>query len=181
MLFCRFFLIAISLVFSTLADVKAENDTLDSGKKSSTTNNNATLFTTVGFGPAIMYNFGNQKLAYNVFGGKFWTMNDLLGLGFTADIISDLENSILISASIASSYFPFKTEISPYVTGETGLGYAHGKDKNAFGLSMAALLGVAFFRNMNVQLNAGIKAAVLLDKFPDGFPGSIQARIGLLF
>lgn len=143
--------------------------------------NKAVSFSTVGFGPADMRRFGNDKIAYSFYGGKFWLISDYMGLGFIGDITTDLEASHLLGVSIASSYYPLKTDISPYAGAEVGLAYARGDQKNAFGFSLGTSLGVIFFRSSTVQLSMAIKAAVLLDELSDGYPGSLQARLGLLF
>lgn len=152
-----------------------------SANKSTIATNKAVNFSTVGFGPADMRRFGNDKIAYSFYGGKFWLISDYMGLGFIGDITSDLEASHLLGISIASSYYPLKTDISPYAGAEVGLAYARGDQKNAFGFSLGTSLGVIFFRSSTVQLSMQFKAAVLLDELSDGYPGSLQARLGLMF
>ncbi|HEX3019622.1 MAG TPA: hypothetical protein VHP36_04940 [Chitinispirillaceae bacterium] len=141
----------------------------------------AVSFTTVGFGPANMRRFGNDKLAYNLYGGKFWMLNDYTGLGFIGEFTSNLENSHFLGISISSNYYPLKTDISPYAGADIGLAYARGYQKNAFGFSVGTSIGILFFRSSTVQLSTQFKAAVLLDKLPKGHPGSLQFRLGLLF
>ncbi|NLL14825.1 MAG: hypothetical protein GX267_15585 [Fibrobacter sp.] len=149
--------------------------------KSNIAVNQAVSFSTVGFGPANMRRFGNDKLAYSFYGGKFWLIQEYMGLGFIGDITSDLNGAHLLGISIASNYYPLKTDISPYAGADIGLAFARGDSKNAFGFSLGTSLGVIFFRSATVQLSMQFKAAILLDKLPAGYPGSLQARLGLLF
>lgn len=160
--------------------LKKENTT-DTIQESNIAVNQAVSFSTVGFGPANMRRFGNDKLAYSFYGGKFWLIQDYMGLGIIGDITSDLDGSYLLSLGIASNYYPLKTEISPYAGADIGLAFARGDSKNAFGFSLGTSLGVIFFRSATVQLSMQFKAAILLDKLPAGYPGSLQARLGLLF
>jgi hypothetical protein len=160
--------------------LKKENTT-DTIQESNIAVNQAVSFSTVGFGPANMRRFGNDKLAYSFYGGKFWLIQDYLGLGIIGDITSDLDGSYLLSLGIASNYYPLKTEISPYAGADIGLAFARGDSRNAFGFSLGTSLGVIFFRSATVQLSVQFKATMLLDKLPEGYPGSLQARLGLLF
>ncbi len=156
-------------------------NTTDTLKESNIAVNPAVSFSTVGFGPANMRRFGNDKLAYSFYGGKFWLIQEYMGLGFIGDITSDLNGSHMLGISIASNYYPLKTDISPYAGADVGLAFARGDSKNAFGFSLGTSLGVIFFRSATVQLSMQFKAAILLDKLPDGYPGTLQARLGLLF
>lgn len=160
---------------------KKANTTDTLKDKSNIAVNPAVSFSTVGFGPANMRRFGNDKLAYSFYGGKFWLIQEYMGLGFIGDITSDLDGSYLMGISITSNYYPLKTDISPYAGADVGLAFARGDSKNAFGFSLGTSLGVIFFRSATVQLSMQFKAAVLLDKLTDGYPGSLQARLGLLF
>lgn len=160
---------------------KKANTTDTMKEKSNIAVNQAVSFSTVGFGPANMRRFGNDKLAYSFYGGKFWLIQEYVGLGFIGDITSDLDGSHLLGISIASNYYPLKTDISPYAGADIGLAFARGNSENAFGFSLGTSLGVIFFRSATVQLSMQFKAAILLDKLPDGYPGSLQARLGLLF
>jgi len=160
---------------------KKANNTDTIKEKSNFAKNRAVSFSTVGFGPANMRRFGNDKLAYSLYGGKFWFIQEYLGLGFIGDVTSDLDGSHLLGISIASNYYPLKTEISPYAGADIGLAFARGNSKNAFGFSLGTSAGVIFFRSATVQLSMQFKAAILLDKLSDGYPGSLQARLGLLF
>jgi hypothetical protein len=156
-------------------------NTTDTLKESNIAVNPAVSFSTVGFGPANMRRFGNDKLAYSFYGGKFWLIQEYMGLGFIGDITSDLNGSHMLGISIASNYYPLKTDISPYAGADVGLAFARGDSKNAFGFSLGTSLGVIFFRSASVQLSMQFKATILLDKLPDGYPGTLQARLGLLF
>lgn len=160
---------------------KRTNTTDSIKEKSNIAVNRAVSFNTVGFGPASMRRFGNDKLAYSFYGGKFWLIQEYMGLGFIGDITSDLDGSHLLGLSIASNYYPLKTDISPYAGADIGLAFARGDSKNAFGFSLGTSVGVIFFRSATVQLSMQFKAAILLDKLYDGYPGSLQARLGLLF
>lgn len=160
---------------------KKSNTTDTMKEKSNIAVNQAVSFSAVGFGPANMRRFGNDKLAYSFYGGKFWLIQEYVGLGIIGDITSDLDGSHLLGISIASNYYPLKTDISPYAGADVGLAFARGNSKNAFGFSLGTSLGVIFFRSATVQLSMQFKAAILLDKLPDGYPGSLQARLGLLF
>ena len=75
-------------------------------KQSNIAVNRAVSFSTVGFGPANMRRFGNDKLAYSFYGGKFWLIQEYMGLGFIGDITSDLNGAHLLGISIASNYYP---------------------------------------------------------------------------
>ncbi len=187
-MFSAFLSHSFSSVISEIPYKKDQNllqkrtNTSDSTKeKSNIAVNQAFSFSTVGFGPANMRRFGNDKLAYSFYSGKFWLIQEYMGLGFIGDITTDLDGSHMLGISISSSYYPLKTDISPYAGADIGLAYARGDSKNAFGFSLGTSLGVIFFRSATVQLSMQLKAAILLDELSDGYPGSLLARLGLLF
>lgn len=181
-LFLLFFIFTSSFSYAGQSESEQKNLTTDSKPQESIiASKKAAPFTTAGFGPANMRRFGDQKLAYNFYGGKLWALKEFMGLGFIGEITSDLESSTQIGTSIVSSYFPFKTDISPYIETDIGIAFARGEETNVFGFSMGTSLGVIFFRSSTVQLNMQIKANILLDKLPDGYPGIFILRLGLLF
>lgn len=160
----------------TINSVEAQS--ANAGK---TSYSKAMMFTTFGFGPAAMYHFDDQKLAYNIYGGKYWLLNEITGLGLIGEFTSDLEKSHFIGVNINSSFFPLKSDISPYAGVDFGMAFARGSDKNVFGFSIGGSSGAHFFRSSIVQLILQIKALALLKKLPEGYPVTMQIRLGLLF
>ena len=163
------------------SDTISGADTSNGGKPAGLSKKKATRFTAFGFGPANLDNIESAGLAYSFYGGNYWDVARYAGLKLFAEATTDFDNSLLTGISIGANIYPVDSDISPFIGGDMGFGYTRASGDNFFGLSFGGSAGFQFFRTSDVQLNAELKASVILDRSGKGYPANYMARLGIFF
>lgn len=181
-------LVSVSF-FSVKGESATDNDTVSTDtSQADTTDGNAGLvrkkavpFIAAGFGPANLENTNSEGLAYNFYGGRYWEVARNAGLKLLGEITTDFDDSFLLGVDIGANLYLLPADISPFIGGEMGFGFTRVSGDNVFGLSFAASAGAQFFRTSDVQLNAEVRAGVLLGRSEGDFPLNYMARLGIFF
>ncbi|NLG18886.1 MAG: hypothetical protein GX556_16290 [Fibrobacter sp.] len=163
------------------SDTISGADTSNGGKPAGLSKKKATRFTAFGFGPANLDNIESAGLAYNFYGGSYWDVARYAGLKLLTEATTDFDHSILAGISIGANLYPVPSDISPFIGGDMGFGYTRASGDNFFGLSFGGSAGFQFFRTSDVQLNAEVKAYVIVDRSGKDYPANYMARLGIFF
>ncbi|MFP4165178.1 MAG: hypothetical protein ACLFQB_15635 [Chitinispirillaceae bacterium] len=145
------------------------------------TKRRAAEFTFGGFGPAVMENITSEDLAYSFQFGKIWEVNPYAGIRAMAEVSSDFSNSAVAGVNLGLNFVPFESEISPFLSGDFGFGYARDDTENLFGFNAGVSAGLQLFRYSTVQMLIEGRAHTLLDEWNGDYPTVYSARIGLLY
>ncbi len=145
------------------------------------TKHRAAEFTIVGFGPASLTNITSEDLAYSFYFGRIWEVNPYAGIRTMAEASTDFSNSVLAGLNLGLNFIPFYAEVSPFLAGDFGFGYARENDENIFGFNAGISAGVQLFRSSTVQMLIEGRVNALIDGWEDHYPTAYSARVGLLF
>ncbi len=136
----------------------------------------------LGFGPAGFGNaIDNGQVAYNLYGGYAWDVNQFASIKAFADVTADFVNSVLVSANLGLNFIPFAAEISPFFGASLGLGWGNRGGDNAFGFDIGAGAGLILFRTSTAQMIIDVQGHILLNEIGENFPYNYAVRVGILF
>src|SRR5690606_35950962 len=139
-------------------------------------------FSTAGFGPAGFGNIDEKVPAYDLYVGRVWEVNPHAAIKAIAEAASDFDRATLVDFQLGANFYALPNDISPYIGGGLGLGYAMASDDNAFGFNLGASVGAQLFRTSNAQMNLEGSVRMMLTDLDDNGPPSVySARLGVLF
>ncbi len=141
--------------------------------------------TSVSIGPALFSNLNTDSVAVNVSPALYWDV-DIALIKLLADI-STYHGSSLINFGIGGQYFILEKNISPFIGGDFGYGFAKmrnalsSEDDSARGFAVGGVAGVQFLRFKFVNLELSFRIASVLDKVERGYPVVYALRLGVNF
>ncbi len=145
------------------------------------TKRSAAEFTFAGFGPGVMDNISSEDLAYSFQFGRIWEVNPYAGIRAMAEATTDFSNSVVAGLNLGLNFIPFEAEISPFLSGDFGFGFARENTQNLFGFNAGVSAGLQLFRYSTVQMLIEGRVHTLLDEWNGDYPTVYSARLGLLY
>lgn len=134
-----------------------------------------------GAGAGVLDNLVSNDLAYQIFAGRIWRLNNFLGAKGVLEATSDFDNSVLASALIGANVYPTRTSIAPYFGAGAGLGYAHEPNTDVFGLDVSGTFGLHLLREAPIEVKVETNANFLFRDINGSMPMTFTGRVGLLF
>ncbi len=117
-----------------------------------------------GFGPIYSKNIGDAKVLYGLSVGKIWDLREHWNLKLDFSGAFNSKGSFMTGA-LGVHYLFNDTDISPFVGGLFGYGYANGNDSDKGAFSSTAEAGVRFFRLSETQLEiAGTYSTLFVEE-----------------
>jgi hypothetical protein len=136
----------------------------------------------IGAGTGALDNLGANDLSYQIYGGKIWSANDVIGVKTVLEATTDFENAVLGSALFGANIYPVKSTVAPYIGAAAGIGYANGSGPgDVVGLDLAGTVGLSFLQDSPFQVNLEGNANFLMREVNGAIPMTITGRLGILF
>jgi hypothetical protein len=136
----------------------------------------------IGAGTGALDNLGANDLSYQLYGGKLWNANDVIGVKAVLEATTDFENAILGSALLGANIYPVKSSIAPYIGAAAGIGYANGDGPgDIIGLDLAGTFGLSLLQKAPIQVNIEGNANFLMREINGSMPMTFTGRVGILF
>lgn len=144
----------------------------------------------LGFGPAFYSEMNSPDTAIGFQAGYFWNINDRIDMGLQTDLaISTVHSEAsMFLGKIVGNYFFAVDDISPYVGGGFGYGWANAydgrksfADDTAGGFALSVRGGAKFFRTSSVNFGLGAEYTRILDESSIGAPSLFLVRVGIYY
>jgi len=134
-----------------------------------------------GAGAGVLDNLVSNDLAYQLFAGRIWRLNNFFGAKSVLEATTDFDNSVLASALVGANIYPTRTSIAPYLGAGAGLGYAHEPNTDVFGFDVSGTFGLHLLRDAPIEVKVETNANFLFRDINGSMPMTFTGRVGLLF
>jgi hypothetical protein len=121
----------------------------------------------IGVGVASLGKLHAPTLGYYFYAGRGWAIGPLvLGMRFDFCFSPELQENtaIFTDFNVNLTYYLLKTDFSPFVTGDFGLGLARDAltTTTAGGMELGATAGMALFRTYRIHVEVGLRGVALV-------------------
>ncbi len=122
-----------------------------------------------------------DPLAYGFLIGRLWGFPPWNAFRIWGQAISDFNGGNFFSVNIGGNLYTHLFDTSPYFGVGSGFGFAEGARESTAGFNFGAAVGIALFRDSDLQVELELENKWLLGKLRRGFPSAALLKLGLLF